>query len=1289
MGIGNWFAPHPVLREFLQRLAGIGFGALTALLWSPCVLALDPSLDISQYAHTSWTFRNGFLNGAVYAIAQTPDGYIWFGTQSGVVRFDGVRVAPLPLAPGQLLPSTAVGSLLAARDGTLWIGTFSGLASWKDGRLTEYPALALQSVIALVEDRDGAVWAGGFGSPTGKLCAIRSGTATCYGDDGRFGAAVASLYQDAGGSLWVGAATGLWRWSPGPPTRISATPIPNSQGFAQGDGGSGALVAIDSIQKIAGTKLVNYPLRGAPSPLTARSLLRDRSGALWIGTAAHGIVHSYQGKTSLFTHADGLSSDLVVSLFEDREGSVWAATPNGLDEFRESPVGSLSASNGLSSTTATSILAARDGSIWIGTADGLNRWKDGRMTIYRTRSDPGLPDDSIQSLFEDERGRIWVSGFRGLAVFENGRFSAVTSVPPGFVHAMASDNHDGLWLSMWLTANDYGVAHLTGGKIVEHVSWQNVGGGPGTGLVPELDGSVWTGLLSGGIASVRAGEIRNVSLGDDRSGARRVLDLSRDRNGALWVAAENGLSRVKDGSVATLTTANGLPCNAVHWIVEDDMSSYWLYTRCGLVRIARAEMEAWTVDPKRTIQATVFDTADGVRPIATLKGFRPAVTKASDGKIWFLNGDNVSVIDPARIGVNTLPVPVHIEQITADDKPYDPKSGLRLPANVRNLRIDYTALSMIAPEKIHFKYKLEGQNRNWHEVINERAAKYTNLSPGNYHFRVTASNSSGVWNETGDTLEFSIAPAYYQTNWFRALIAAGALSLLWTAYRFRVRRLHRESRQLRDVIETIPAYVWSAQPDGSVDFINRRWLEFSGLSMHQALGWGWIDAVHPEDRARLLEDWRAAVASGEAMESEARMRRADGQYRWMLVRSVPQRDRIGKIVKWYGKSTDIDDRKRAEETLRESETRFRTFVDQATDAFFVLEFEHGTILDVNRRACENLGYTREELIGQSIFLFDVHFDPEFLDQNVRPAMEAGETMTFETRHRRKDGSEFPVEIRARTFHYQGRLVNLSLALDITERKRAEEEHESLRQLEADLAHINRVSMMGELATSIAHEVNQPLTGIVSNGSACLRWMDGDSPNLEEVREAVRDIVRDGKRAGEVIARIRALTKRTPAPKDLLDLNQTIIDVLAIVGDEAKRASVVIQTQFADNLSPVSGDRVQLQQVLLNLIMNGLEAMSSVNERVRRLIITTQNVDPGQVQVTVEDSGIGLDPNTMSRIFEPFFTTKAGGMGMGLSISRTILENHGGRLWATANDGAGTNFHFTLPEYQEQHAGSGK
>ena len=277
-----------------------------------------------------------------------------------------------------------------------------------------------------------------------------------------------------------------------------------------------------------------------------------------------------------------------------------------------------------------------------------------------------------------------------------------------------------------------------------------------------------------------------------------MLELRPDRDGSLWAATENGLYRITNGRVAALTTANGLPCNAVHWIIEDDLSSYWLYTRCGLLRIARSELAAWTADPKRTIQATTFDVADGIRPVAVLKGFRPSVTKSSDGKIWFLNGDVISVLDPSRIRTNTLPPPVRIEQIVADHKIYWQNVGggavtkVRLPPRIRDVQIDYTALSLVAPEKVHFKYMLEGQDRDWREVVNDRQAQYTNLPPRDYRFRVIASNNSGVWNEQGDALDFSIAPAYYQTNWFRASCVLAFLALLWALYQLRLRQLAQQ-----------------------------------------------------------------------------------------------------------------------------------------------------------------------------------------------------------------------------------------------------------------------------------------------------------------------------------------------------------------------------------------------------------------------------------------------------------------------------------------------------------------
>ena len=390
---------------------------------------------------------------------------------------------------------------------------------------------------------------------------------------------------------------------------------------------------------------------------------------------------------------------------------------------------------------------------------------------------------------------------------------------------------------------------------------------------------------------------------------------------------------------------------------------------------------------------------------------------------------------------NKVPPPVHIEQIIADRKTYwqnlfgDASSAPpRLPPRVRDLMIDYTALSLVAPEKVHFRFKLEGQDQDWREVVNDREVQYSNLAPGNYRFRVTACNNSGVWNEAGDTLDFSIAPAYYQTLWFRLACVAAFLLMLWVAYQFRVRQLQRVSKQLRDVVDTIPGYVWSALPDGSLDFINRRWLEFSGLSLEEGLGRGWEAAVHPDDLARFMDEWRAAVGCGKALESEARVRTADGQYRWLLIRSVPLHDKRGKIVKWYGTSTDIDDRKRAEETLREQ----ADLLSLTHDTIFVMTME-GVIKYWNRGAEEQYGWTAEQAVGRSVHDLLKTVFPAPLEQIKAEVVRTGR-WEGELVHTRKD--ETQVVVASRWSLQRGEqgapIAILETNNDITERKRAEE-----------------------------------------------------------------------------------------------------------------------------------------------------------------------------------------------------------------------------------------------------------
>ncbi|MBV8071341.1 MAG: hypothetical protein JO270_15640 [Acidobacteriaceae bacterium] len=767
-----------------------------------CGFALNPHLDISQYAHTAWT-RDGLSLGNIYAMAQTPDGYLWLGTEFGLFRFDGVRSVAWQPPTGQHLPDKNISRLLVTRDGTLWIGTFAGLVTWHGGKLTSRPELGGESVKSLLEDREGTVWAGTQGTPTGRLCAMRSGGTQCYGEDGAFGSFVSALAEDSSGTLWVAAQSGLWRWKPAPRQRYETPPMRSSALITAENGRLLLAIYGAELLQFGGDRVEPYLIRNAYNPsrllrdreVNSNKLLRDRDGGLWIGTVERGLIHVYQGRTDVFSRSDGLSGDVVLSLFEDREGNIWAASTGGLDRFRELPVSTISVKQGLSSDATGSVLAARDGSVWIGAHDGLTRWKNEQTTIFRKTN--GLPDDFIQSLFQDHRGQIWVATAHGLAYFNEGRFITTNAIPGGELHSIAGDKAADLWVS-----ESKGLFHLMNARLVELFPWSELGRHEQASVALCDERGVWLSFWTdGGVAYFRDGKVRGSYTPADGLGAGHVVDLHFDHDGALWAATQDGgLSRLKDGRITTLTSRNGLPCDAIHWTIEDDERSYWLYTACGLVRIRRSELESWIADPRRRIETTVWNAADGVRLRSNAATpYSPRVAKSTDGKLWFVTGEGVQVVDPRHLVANNVRPPVHIEQIVADHKIYWQSlpgieiTNVTLPPLVHDLQIDYTALSLVAPEKVHFKYKLEGQDTDWREVVNDREVQYSNLPPRQYRFRVVASNNSGVWNQRGDTLDFSVAPAYYQTNWFRSLCAAIFLALLWAAYQRRVWQLHMAS----------------------------------------------------------------------------------------------------------------------------------------------------------------------------------------------------------------------------------------------------------------------------------------------------------------------------------------------------------------------------------------------------------------------------------------------------------------------------------------------------------------
>jgi hypothetical protein len=487
------------------------------------------------------------------------------------------------------------------------------------------------------------------------------------------------------------------------------------------------------------------------------------------------------------------------------------------------------------------------------------------------------------------------------------------------------------------------------------------------------------------------------------------------------------------------------------------------------------------------------------------------------------------------------------------------------------------------------------------------------------------------------------------------------------------------------LLQTLPVSAWTLKPDGTPDFVNRVWLEYSGQSLDfvRSRPDAWMAAVHPEDRETASRSFWEGVRSGQGFAMETRSRRArDGTYRWHLNQAVVLRDAEGTVLKFVGTTTDIDDQKRAEEKLRRSEAflaegqrlgqvgsySWRPATDEITwsaELYRIYELEIGMPVTL-------------ELIRSRVHPEDVTLIEKM--KMVDQTREGGRDFEWRYRLLMPDHSiKYMHAVAHATRDQDGQSEYMASVQDVTARSLAEEARD---KAQSELANVARVMSLGALTASIAHEVNQPLSGIITNASTCLRMLAADPPQLEGARETARRTIRDGNRMSEVIARLRALFRKKEPTTESVNLNDAVLEVIALSIVELQKNRVMLRPELADDLPLVTGDRVQLQQVILNLLRNGSDAMSTVEDRPRQLVIRTERDDGDRVRLTVQDAGIGFDPQAADRLFDPFYTTKGDGMGIGLSVSRSIIERHHGRLWATLNDGPGAAFSFSIPRTPE-------
>jgi signal transduction histidine kinase/ligand-binding sensor domain-containing protein len=783
--------------------------------------ALDPTKRLSQYAHTSWRSRDGYFGGSYpVSIAQTQDGFIWIGTTSGLIRFDGVRFTPWSSPDGQPLP-LPIYCLVAAKDGGLWMGADGYVAHWESGRLTRYAAGPF-SVLAVLETNDGTVWftRAGSGKP-GGLCRLEQGAPHCYGaSDGIEGLQLSALAEDGAGNLWVGGDASVVRWASAghvayrlPQLQsvigngvMALEPAPDAGVWVGMENVSGRELGLQRLAAGRMQPVVAGKLDGSTLPVN--TLLYDRAGSLWVGTINQGIYRIHGETVDQFRSVDGLSGDSVTKFLEDREGTLWVATSRGLDAFHDRGVVTLSTREGLGLDQVDSVSAVRDGTVWLGGPEGLDAVRNAGVTSIH------FPGSDVTSILEDRTGTLWV-GINSTLTFRNhGRFEPIEIPDPdpkGIVTSLTEDVSGNVWAE--IRGSPSKLIRIQDQRVREVFVEPRVPAA--TRLAADPEGGVWLGLRNGNLARFRNGVVETFPFERDSSAAALpapIAQLAVRHDGSVLAAATFGLMGWRQGTTRLMTVSNGLPCDRIDAVVEDDHATVWLATPCGLLGLAPEELNEWWHNPGLIVHPRILDSFDGWEPGEV--SFQPAA-RSVDGRLWFANQSAVQVIDPDRLPHNTLQPPVRIEGIIADRKEFPPGAGLRLPPLTRELQINYTALSLVAPQKVRFRYRLEGHDTDWQDAATRRQAFYNDLPPGDYRFRVIACNNDGLWNEAGASLGFAIAPAWYQAKLFQVACLIFGILALWAAYRLRVRqikaaaatrfneRLAERTRVARDIHDTL------------------------------------------------------------------------------------------------------------------------------------------------------------------------------------------------------------------------------------------------------------------------------------------------------------------------------------------------------------------------------------------------------------------------------------------------------------------------------------------------------
>jgi PAS domain S-box-containing protein len=1249
----------------------------------------------SQFLIQSWQDQQGLPESSALAVAQTPDGYIWVGTLDGLLRFDGVNfVRPEKFSDLPAL-SGIISFLQTDRSGRLWAGgqghlVYRDQSGWHELNDTNlYPR-------SVAEDRTGQVFIGGT---EGQLYAIVNGQAKSLpAPEGLKPSGSFWITDEKDGGIWLAnrgfigrytAAAGWERCWPGNsiPSSVIATPAH-----------AGGLWVFTP-----GT-LWRFHTNGTANTFAAprldqpREILEDRNGTLWIATITGGLVSLQPGvHISSINKTNGLVHNAIRCLLEDKEGNLWAGgSMNGLTRLKPRQFTTFAKEDGLPDNIVRTVTETRLGRIVVGThGGGIVRLTDGQVEVTSP-----MPFDSecqyVWSVLQDRQDRLWIGTYDNGLFVQNQGLRRPFPLPDAFLKAVGQlmeDSRGRIWVggpgTLGVIEGEAMTTYFTNSPIANYAI---------TSLAEDThSGKIWVGTYIHGVYEIDSLHLDHIKPLPGLPGNRISL-LAMDPDGCLWIGIyEHGLACWHDGKLTLVGAQQGLPALTIGSLLDDGHGCFWLGTTHGILRVASSELHRLARQSSPPAVFSLFNTSDGLDSDFCIEGYQPNAVRDHTGRLWFGTDGGVVAVDPQRVRINTNPPPVFIRGFSFADRDgkriaLDPRAGpLAVPPGGGELEFTFDALSYTAPEKVKFKYQLEGVNPDWISLGHDHGLQFHKLPPGRYTLRVTAANNDGIWNETGATLSFAMQPYLWQTVWFRLLAlvvvaGGGALGVRRVTRRQYLRRIEQLEQQRRleqerahhaAVMENTSDLVVFADSQGGLLHLNASGRKLLGLSPDETVSGRPLASLQPQGAAETVarEGIPAARARG-TWETETTLLHRDGHEIPVSLVLIVHKDAAGQEAFLSAIARDITGRKHAEAQLQRREKYFRWLIEHASDSITVINPQ--TIVTYQSSSGERLlGYPAETIVGRNMLELmhpdDVAKARAALEQTLA---QTDVPVTLVARLRHRDGAWRTIETVGTSAENENHEKQVVLnSRDLTENLKLEEELRQAQKMEA----------VGQLAGGVAHDFNNILTSL--RLQAELMGMNENLP--DNVREGLQQICADTHRAADLTRQLLLFSRRQVMQSRLVDLNQVVMNVAKLLG-RIIREDVRLQMNLHPKPLMTMADPGMLDQVLINLAVNARDAMPKGGWLRIETSETTVNADDAQphpdaapgryVVFSVKDSGGGIPPEVVPHIFEPFFTTKEAGKGTGLGLATVfgIVKQHRGWIKLDNEPGQGAMFQVYLP-----------